>query len=55
VLEVNSDLFGLLQVDYPQDFGILLLNLSREMARTLRQMGALLCQHEIEHPGAGTL
>jgi hypothetical protein len=24
VLEVNSDLFGLLQVDYPQDFGILL-------------------------------
>lgn len=36
VLEISSGLFYQLHEDYPFDFGILMLNLSREMARSTR-------------------
>lgn len=36
VLEVSSDLFHQIHIDYPFDFGILMLNLTRNMARTIR-------------------
>lgn len=36
VLEINADVFYQLHEDFPFDFGILMLNLSRDMARTIR-------------------
>ena len=36
VIEIKSDLFYQLHLDFPFDFGILMLNLSRDMARTIR-------------------
>ena len=36
VLEVSSDLFHQVHIEYPFDFGILMLNLTRNMARTIR-------------------
>jgi len=42
VLEVSSDQFFALHQDVPEDFGILLLNLAREMARTIGQQGDLI-------------
>jgi CRP-like cAMP-binding protein len=36
VLEVSSDLFHDVHINYPYDFGILVLNLTRNMARTIR-------------------
>ncbi len=38
VLEVSSDLFYALHESLPTDFGLLLLNLARGMARTLREV-----------------
>lgn len=35
VLQIDSNLFYQLHLDYPSDFGILMLNLSRELARTI--------------------
>ncbi|WP_193164235.1 Crp/Fnr family transcriptional regulator [Microbulbifer hainanensis] len=35
VLEVNSDLFYTLHCEMPLDFGVLLINLSRELARRI--------------------
>lgn len=42
LLEVSSDLFYQLHLDYPSDFGIMMLNLSRDMARVLRTLSARL-------------
>lgn len=42
LLEVSSDLFYQLHLDYPTDFGILMMNLSRDMARVLRTLSARL-------------
>lgn len=39
LLEVTSDVFSQLHEEYPFDFGIITLNLSRDMARTLRKFG----------------
>lgn len=35
LLRISTDLFYQLHIDYPSDFGILMLNLSRELARTI--------------------
>ncbi|WP_432696170.1 Crp/Fnr family transcriptional regulator [Marinobacterium sp. YM272] len=35
ILRVDTDLFYQLHLDLPSDFGILMLNLSRELARTI--------------------
>ncbi|MGB0733308.1 MAG: cyclic nucleotide-binding domain-containing protein, partial [Pontibacterium sp.] len=42
VLEVCDALFHRLHEEAPVDFGILMINLSREMARTLRSVDNLL-------------
>ncbi|MEH6578036.1 MAG: cyclic nucleotide-binding domain-containing protein [Amphritea sp.] len=39
VLEIKADQFFALHESSPQDFGLLMLNLSREMARTIGDMG----------------
>jgi len=44
LLEVSSDLFYQLHLDYPTDFGILMMNLSRDMARVLRNLSARLAE-----------
>jgi CRP-like cAMP-binding protein len=47
MLEVSCGLFHDLHENYPVDFGILLLNLSREMARHLRASDDKLAEHHI--------
>jgi CRP-like cAMP-binding protein len=49
VLEVSSDLFYDFHETFPADFGVLLLNLSREMARRLRKFSNMLVDNDIEH------
>lgn len=39
VLEVSADQFFELHLTAPQDFGVLMLNLAREMSRTIGHMG----------------
>lgn len=46
LLKVTSTLFSDLQQDLPNDFGVLLLNLSREMARRLRDADNRLAEME---------
>lgn len=38
LLQIDSNLFYQLHLDYPSDFGILMLNLSRELARTVNSI-----------------
>lgn len=47
LLEVSCTLFSELQRQYPAEFGILLLNLSREMARTIRDISNTIVNHKI--------
>jgi signal-transduction protein with cAMP-binding, CBS, and nucleotidyltransferase domain len=35
ILKINSDVFYQLHLTMPQDFGLLMMNLAREMSRTL--------------------
>ena len=46
-LKVSCSLFQSLHETFPTDFGILLLNLSREMARRLRESDEKLAEHNI--------
>lgn len=46
-LKVSCSLFHSLHETFPTDFGILLLNLSREMARRLREADEKLAEHNI--------
>lgn len=48
-LEIGSDLFYALHVEFPFDFGIVMLNLSRDMARALRQVSAHLVEASLGH------
>ena len=41
-LEIDSTIFQALHNDYPMEFGILMINLAREMARTLRSVDNLI-------------
>lgn len=47
VLEITCDLYAQLQAHYPQDFGILTLNLARDMARNIQRLNGLLCDNAI--------
>jgi len=47
VLEVSSALFYEFHEVFPTDFGLLLLNLSREMSRVIRDISNQLVDHEI--------
>lgn len=45
VLEIGSALYAALQQEYSQDFGLLTLNLAREMARVIDKMGESLIEN----------
>lgn len=47
ILEVSCNLFSDLQRQYPSEFGILMLNLSREMARTIREISNTIVNKKI--------
>jgi CRP-like cAMP-binding protein len=49
VLEVNAALFGDLHAELPFDFGIITLNLSRDMARTITKLRQALVKNSIRH------
>lgn len=44
LLEISSLLFSKLHEQYPQDFGLITLNLSRDMARVINQLGNALIE-----------
>ncbi len=43
-LEIDSTLFQAFHKEYPMEFGILMINLAREMARTLRAVDNLIVE-----------
>lgn len=49
VLEITCDLYAQLQSHHPQDFGILTLNLARDMARNIQRLNRLLCDNLIQY------
>jgi CRP-like cAMP-binding protein len=49
LLEVNTLLFSELHQNYPLDFGLLLLNLARDLARVVRKLGNKLVENSIHH------
>ena len=49
LLHIGSDLFYQLHLEYPFDFGILMLNLSREMARAFRRVTEELIDTSVSH------
>lgn len=42
VLEITPQLYGELHQQYPSDFGIMTLNLARDMARTIRKLNNMI-------------
>ncbi len=48
VLQVSSALFNELHMDLPNEFGVFLLNISREMARRLRESDRKLADNAID-------
>lgn len=50
VLEVSSELFYQLHLEFPFDFGIVMLNLSRDMARAIRKISTSLVEASQGHP-----
>lgn len=48
VLEISSALFSRLHDEYPFDFGIMILNLARDMARIIRKLSNILVEHAID-------
>ncbi|MGB0466485.1 MAG: cyclic nucleotide-binding domain-containing protein [Pontibacterium sp.] len=50
VLEVKTEQFFDLHLSDPQDFGLLVLNLSREMARTVGRLGDLVARLKAQGP-----
>jgi CRP-like cAMP-binding protein len=47
LLEISSQLFSDFHDQYPFDFGILLMNLSRDMARTIRVLSNALVENDV--------
>jgi len=50
VLEVSSDLFYALHCEMPLDFGVLMMNLSRELARRFITTSAMLVKLKSAFP-----
>jgi CRP-like cAMP-binding protein len=48
VVEISSDQFLELHISEPEAFGLLLLNLSREMARGIRQLSSIIVQMSMQ-------
>nr|WP_067290477.1 Crp/Fnr family transcriptional regulator [Marinobacterium profundum] len=49
VVEISADQFHALHISEPEAFGLLLLNLSREMARGIRQLNNVIVQMSMQH------
>ncbi|MBN0989120.1 Crp/Fnr family transcriptional regulator [Amphritea pacifica] len=49
VLEISSDLFARVHENYPFDFGIITLNLARDMARNIRKLSNALVENAIKY------
>ncbi|WP_428035800.1 cyclic nucleotide-binding domain-containing protein [Amphritea sp.] len=49
VLEISSDLFARIHENYPFDFGIITLNLARDMARNIRKLSNELVKNAIKY------
>lgn len=49
ILEISSDLFARLQSEFPADFGIITLNLARDMARVIRKLSNALVENSIRY------
>jgi len=49
VLEIPCALFAELHEKHPFDFGIMTLNLARDLARIVRKLSDILVEHAIEH------
>lgn len=49
VIEIDSVLFSKLHDLFPYDFGVLMFNLTRDMARVIRKLSNLLVDHAIQH------
>lgn len=49
VLEISSNLFSELHDKFPFDFGLMILNLSRDMARVIRKLSNILVENAIAH------
>lgn len=47
LLEISSELFSDFHDEFPFDFGILLMNLSRDMARTIRVLSNVLVKNDV--------
>ena len=48
VLEISAELFARLHKEYPLDFGIMLINLTRDLARLVRKLGNALVDKKSE-------
>jgi len=55
VLEISCGLFHELQQELPIDFGVFLLNLSRNMARTIREVSNIVVEKKIAMRGFGQI
>jgi hypothetical protein len=55
VLEISCGLFYELQRELPVEFGVFLLNLSRNMARTIREVSNMIVENEIAKRGFGKM
>jgi signal-transduction protein with cAMP-binding, CBS, and nucleotidyltransferase domain len=49
LLEISSGLFRDLHDKFPFDFGVMILNLSRDLARVIRKLSNILVANAIEH------
>ena len=47
VLEINAALFSDLHQHFPLDFGLMLMNLARELARTVRKLSDTIVENDI--------
>lgn len=47
-LEINSDVYHSFHLSHPLEFGILMMNLAREMARTLRNTNNILVSRSLK-------
>lgn len=47
LLEISASLFGRLHQQYPLDFGLMLMNLSRDLARTVRKLSDVIVEANI--------
>ena len=49
VLEISSTLFSKLHDRFPYDFGVLMFNLARDMARVIRKLSDVLVENAIKY------